>query len=402
MPPLNLAVLYSYLKKQDINLNVLDLNIECFHKSIEDIKKTWICPDKGLELNSYIKEKFNDYLKQELDNVYVGEETYYCFSVFNANKEISLYLAEYLKKKYKSAKIIFGGPEVLYEYNKGNEFPFSDYADISIVGEGERPLIEIIQGSKEKVFVYSQDKKHETLIDFDCFPLNKYLRQGFLPVLMSKGCINKCAFCVECILRKGFVSRINCIITEIENYINKYGVKNFIFHDSLINGDLKALELFCDKVLEKKLNIHWEGQVYIRSDMSYDLMLKMKQAGCYNIFIGAESFSDKVLEYFNKGYKQADVLDFLKKLKQAGLHSELSLIVGAEAEGEKEFFETLDFIKQNKEYISKLAQVNELKQLPGTDLKVVEADISKKRVDMLVGVFEAEGIKYTKEFINNL
>ena len=43
-----------------------------------------------------------------------------------------------------------------------------------------------------------------------------------------------------------------------------------------------------------------------------------------------------------------------------------------------------------------------MKQLPGTDLKVVEADISKKRVDMLVGVFEAEGIKYTKEFINNL
>jgi len=393
MPPLGLAVLYSYMLNNGIHVSVRDLNAEILCELPSNIKE--------IDINQYLIENFDKYfdfyltsLSKDIHNI---NEKKICFSVFESNKHISSLLAKKIKQKYNNIKIIFGGPEVLYEYNRGNREPFSDVADVAVIGEGESVLFKMLD---DKSVV---SKTNKNLISFDCFNLNLYKRKGFLPLLFSRGCINKCRFCVERLLRKGFICRgAKKVVLEIENYIKKYNVKNFIFHDSLINADLVELEKFCDLILSKKIQIKWEAQCYIRNDMDEGLLSKMKESGCYNLFIGVENFSDKVLDYMDKGYNKNDIIAFLTKLKNVGLHSELSMIIGSKAEGKNEFKENLDFIENNDKLISKIAQINALKVLPGTDIVGVEESVAQSRIKEIICLLEKKGIGYTEAFVNNL
>ncbi len=363
MPPLGLAILSSIFK----NSIVYDLNIEFYHKASKNLQKKWILP----ETNNIgdLQKEFEERIKQIAQT---PGKNLFGFSMFHSNKPLTLRSAELIKQINPNAKIIFGGPEI----------PKRGQPLLACINKGIKGAVPFC---------------------FDAFDLKKYTRHGFLPILLGQGCVNNCKFCMERLLHEGYYCRGHeIVIKEIESYIEKYNVKNFIFHDSLINANLKELGLFCDEVIKRKLPIKWEGQVYINKNMSVDFMRKMKQAGCYNIFIGVESFSDKVLKYFNKGYSSAIALDFLQKLKQAGLHSELSFILGSQIEDEQSFNETLDFIKNNKHVISKIAQVNGLKILPGIDLAAQPADVVQDRVQRFIKLLEKDGIVFTREFVNNL
>jgi threonylcarbamoyladenosine tRNA methylthiotransferase MtaB len=132
----------------------------------------------------------------------------------------------------------------------------------------------------------------------------------------------------------------------------------------------------------------------------------MKQAGCFNLFIGLETASDAVLKRIQKGITRNDALTFFEKMKGAGLHFEISLITAFPGETEKEFEETCAFIKQHKEMIPKIAQVNPYVPYEGTMLGEanphVDETLGKKRVRRLVELFEKEKIPYTKSYIGNL
>ena len=64
MPPLGLAVLYSYLKNiKDIDINLYDLNIDFYHKVKKDIKEKWISSNPNSEENSKIKKVLSAIIK---------------------------------------------------------------------------------------------------------------------------------------------------------------------------------------------------------------------------------------------------------------------------------------------------------------------------------------------------
>jgi len=129
----------------------------------------------------------------------------------------------------------------------------------------------------------------------------------------------------------------------------------------------------------------------------------MQKSGCYNLFIGLESGSDAVLDNMRKGFTARTAERFLKTLYRQGLHFEISLIFGYPRETEKEFRETINFIRKNKKNIPKIAQVN-----PFTDYlnrfshQSPFKDEPKEKVKVFLKVLEDENIRYTKSFINNL
>jgi len=124
------------------------------------------------------------------------------------------------------------------------------------------------------------------------------------------------------------------------------------FHlaDSLINGNTKELEKFCDLIIGSGLVINWGGQAAIRSQMTTALLEKMARAGYSSFFWGMESASDNVLRLMNKRNDIALFGRILKDCKRLGIVNYTPIIVGYPGETPEDAAVTLRWIIMNSEF----------------------------------------------------
>jgi len=114
--------------------------------------------------------------------------------------------------------------------------------------------------------------------------------------------------------------------------------------------DYDYINNFCDEIIEKNLNIKWSDSV--RSDcLDKELILKMKKAGCIALTFGIESGSDSTLKRMKKGIISKKSSDILRWSSSAGIFNIVNFIVGFPQESDEDFQETLDFIRQNINFI---------------------------------------------------
>lgn len=140
--------------------------------------------------------------------------------------------------------------------------------------------------------------------------------------------------------------------------------------------------------------------------MNQKLFEKMKQSGCYSLFVGLESGSDTTLKHMNKGFTAEDALSFFNNLHTAGLFFGVSIIVGYPGESDQDFQNTLDFIIQHKDIIPQIAQMNPFTYYDGTpadktaDYRANPAAL--KRMKLFIHEMKRHKIKHTNAFIGNL
>jgi anaerobic magnesium-protoporphyrin IX monomethyl ester cyclase len=416
LPPLGLAYLAEYLERSGLNVKCFDINNILYNRADNEQKVAWnIQNNPGLAL-SLTKKHINinnPIIRDFLDKILELNPSIISFSCFKSNHYPTFEIIKIIKKHHLATKILCGGPEIWgIHRKKGSLWLKNAGIDAIVIGEGEQALARLSRNfpnSNELVVV-----EHEEIKDLDSIPYpsfsqldrNAYGIRTQVPILMSRGCIRLCGFCSERLLYKEYRVRSAVhVIEEITSHV-KRGITSFVFYDSLINGNLKALEDLCDTIIMTGVPITWEAQCVIRRDMTTELLKKMKQAGCFNLFIGLESASDQVLERMRKGITKADARTFFEKLKEAGLHFEISFITAFPQETEKEFEETCDFIRTNKEIIPKIAQVNPYVPYDGTIIGEVNPNVDetlgKERMRRLVELFEEENIPYTKSYIGNL
>ncbi|MDD5634920.1 MAG: B12-binding domain-containing radical SAM protein [Candidatus Omnitrophica bacterium] len=414
MPPLGLACLKGYLEKNGISAKCFDYNNFFFTKADPALRSEWAksC-NRHLEDNilALIKEDF----RQDFDRMIGSLSTYEIVSMscFKSNFTATIGIAQYLKDARPDIKIVFGGPEIsrqYFKYGKDLVGKYKRIADFFVVGEGERALLKYITGENtaDPIALYDEmDDLCETGIpDYSDFDVEKYPRQKAVSILCSRGCIKKCAFCAEKLLYKKFKTYpVENIIREIAEY-RKRGIERFVFHDSLINGDLEALERLCDAIVENFSSVNWEAQIAIRPDMPDKIFQKIKESGCYHLFVGLESGSDRTLERMKKGFTCRDALKFFEKLDQNGLSFGVSVITGFPGESEDDFRQSLDFIIGNKRIIRKIEQVNPFVYYEGIDLPE-EYDYrfqagSVKRAHLFIEKIREHGFKFTNAFMMNL
>ncbi len=125
------------------------------------------------------------------------------------------------------------------------------------------------------------------------------------------------------------------------------------FNDSLINGTPKELEKFCDLVIESGLNFSWGGMALIRKEMTYDLLVKMKKAGCRNLAWGMESGCQEVLDLMHKKFINMNLAkEVIRLTHKAEIYQSISLIVGFPGETEEMLLKTKEFLVEFKDYFT--------------------------------------------------
>jgi len=185
---------------------------------------------------------------------------------------------------------------------------------------------------------------------------------GVLPLETSRGCIRNCAFCDQStpygVLRhKDGVS----VAKELLHYYSTYGVKNFYFHDYVINANLVELHKFLDFLLDfYKENglpdryFTFSGYWIIRSrkEFAEPEFEKLYRAGANTLVTGVETGSDKLRTKMRKGFLNKDLEFNINQINHFRLKFYFMLIAGLPGETLDDFNQTLDMLTRWQKYVA--------------------------------------------------
>jgi len=293
-PPLGLCYLAAVLKENQINVKIVDayvLNLS-IDKILEQIKA--YNPDIiGITSASIL---FEDVKK----------------------------LAKVIKSAF-NLPLLLGGPHVTIFPEDAMECGFFD---VGVIGEGEETLLELVRfyqkslriedlkgivyfknGELKKTAVRSPIRNLDDLplpaIDL-LPPLNHYFPQAFAYrrrpvgyVLTSRGCPFSCIYCIRIMGNRFRAHSPERIVSEIERLIFKFGVKEIHFSDDCFTVDKKRIERLCDLILEKRLKFTWKCITHVNS-LDYELLKKMKAAGCWYLGVGVETGDKRMMGFIKK------------------------------------------------------------------------------------------------------
>jgi len=140
----------------------------------------------------------------------------------------------------------------------------------------------------------------------------------------------------------------------------------FPFPDrSLLKHNLYG-DPFLDKPMTTVVTPHIQFTCLSRADTLDEETLRfMVKAGCKMIFLGIESGSQKILDYYDKGYRIDEIRKKCKLIKASGIDITCWFIIGALQARREDLRKSIQFaLDVNADFIC----VNELKLLPGTVL----------------------------------
>lgn len=381
-PPYTMCFLTALVRQKGHQAYLFDLNNILYHTSPQVTRKMWDDKDyyyywEHKELVSSLLEQNKKVIEFYIDKILRTQAPIIGFTVHFSSVWASLEIARIIKERDKNRIIVFGGPDCSRQ-QKGDYLIKQDCVDVVVHGEGEAPLFEIIDNIDNLKEINSikgclllrdgrisdggyvpgfQDLDSLPIPDYSDFKedikLRMYREPHRLDIFDSRGCVTRCHFCSEWQFWGRFRSKSGKrIYEEITRHMQEFPqVHYFYFIGSLINGDMKALETFCDLVIANNLNIQWAGQAIIRPEMTKELLHKMKRAGCVWISYGIESGSQRVLEKMNKRFSLEIAKRVLRDTKEAGITSQLNFMFGLPTETLDDFNKTLQFLEENRKSI---------------------------------------------------
>ena len=242
--------------------------------------------------------------------------------------------------------------------------------DYVVRGEGERPMLELVQGKppadidglcylKDGSPVIKAKAKGIDPLDelpmaaYGAFPAERYIEynrrlRGIsgLSMLVSRGCPYHCAFCaVEGAMgRKYRIKEPKTAIDEMQALNEKFKIDGIWFKDSIFDLKRDWVKRFCKELIARGLDMKW--QMNTRVDLVDGEMLGlMKEAGLVQVDLGIESGSQKTLDALNKKITVEQIRDAVQTAKRYVKVSGFFMI-GVPGETEKDISETFRLAKE--------------------------------------------------------
>ncbi len=399
MPPLGISYLASSLNKFNFKAWIFDINIQLFNKLNATERELWR-PEKydlwvDEKLFGDLEKKFSEYIESAAREIIHTDAKTIGFSVHMSNRRFTIALIREIKKRSRDRIIILGGYGCSNEQMRA-EVPEA-LADIFVIGEGEEIIIEILSRIKDNIkleningAIINKENGRLHLIsraptqDLNTLPYptyKEYFLEDYidpsLPLLLSRGCIGRCAFCNDYVLARPYRTRsAQNVFEEILYHVENNGITSFSFKDLLCNGNIGILEELCDLIIAKGLNLTWDSQAIPKKDMSLKLLIKMKKAGCHTLIYGIESFSNRVLKRMRKYFEAEEAVEVLKLTKKAGIRTLINIIVGFPGEEDEDFMSTYNAIKLNERFIDMFSSLNTCCVNSNSDLDRYHKDYS--------------------------
>jgi radical SAM superfamily enzyme YgiQ (UPF0313 family) len=346
--PYSLLMLYSYLKDTDFEVKIVD------QRTVPDIAS----------------------VIDQLDSNTL------CFGISSftgVQIKNGLEIARQLKTIFPQTPIVWGGwhPSSMAEQTLKHPL-----VDIVVRGQGEVTFKELLLALNEKRNLsevkgisYKLNGQHfhnearelsgvikDFKLPFEAVDIEKYIyKKAYagradktIGIITSLGCPNNCGFCAVGGLYKQhvFFRNIDSVLEEVDYFSEKYKINAITIDDDNFFVSPKRVRKFCTELINKPYSISWDAGI------SVNLLLKLytdedlrliKESGCEQLYIGAESGSDVVLQMINKKATVLQTYEFVRKMREIGIKASLSSMVGLPNVSSGEIFETMDMILKCRE-----------------------------------------------------
>ncbi|MHA1278282.1 MAG: B12-binding domain-containing radical SAM protein [Candidatus Helarchaeota archaeon] len=169
-------------------------------------------------------------------------------------------------------------------------------------------------------------------------------REIFATIQTSRGCPQRCTFCLSHLLN-GFKVRkrtVGNVIEEIKFLVQRLHIHNFFFRADNFTFDKKWVLKLCREIRKNRLNITWFCNSRVDS-IDKEMLFAMKQAGCQLITFGVESGNPQILNYIKKGITKDQAKKTIALTKKMGILTGAFYILGLPGETIQSIYDTIQF-----------------------------------------------------------
>lgn len=314
-----------------------------------------------------------------------------------------------VRDKHPNTLILVGGPhtklnpEKVLEETHSNVVLVGD-ADITIrdIANNKEKYMEpkVVQGeSVENLDTLPYPARH--LVDMKLYtslPNNWKRSPHTFQVLSTRGCHFRCTFCASA---NGNYRRrsVSHVMGELKELKQKYDIQEVAFWDDIFTMNKQWVMDFCKALKEENLDMIWSCETRVHL-LDPEMLKAMKDAGCWNVFLGIESGDQDLLNNIKKGTTLELIRRGVKWIKEADIEIRGSFMLGLPGETPEKGQKTIDFAKElNCDY----TQFSLCTPFPGTELYDTYdrwgefVDRSHKSQTIWEPVFLPEGYKDTDE-----
>jgi len=184
-------------------------------------------------------------------------------------------------------------------------------------------------------------------------------------IFTARGCPFRCFFCnwPQTFQGRTYRARSAQNVADEFLYIKEYlpEVQGVVVEDDTFTVDKIRVKQICELLIKYKVNLKWNANV--RTDLDFQTMKLMKDAGCYLLITGVESTQQDILDNIDKGLKSEYIAPFFANAKRSGLLVHAAFMAGNPGE-------TADSLRNNlklaKKYLPDTVQFFPLMPYPGT------------------------------------
>jgi len=279
-------------------------------------------------------------------------------------------------------------------------------ADFILIGEAEVTLLELVNALQENKkdistipgIAFKQNDcviktaRRSVLKDLDSLPLPAWdlvdiqpYRQswldhaGYFSMNMgtTRGCPFKCNWCAKPIYGNRYNSRSpQNVVQELKMLKEKFQFDHIWFCDDIFGLKPGWVNEFAD-IIEKE-NLGFRFKIQARADLllQENYIRDLARAGCENIWMGAESGSQKVLDAMDKGITIEQIHESTKLIRKYGMNPSFFIQFGYVGETKEDIKKTIKMINELLPYE---IGISVSYPLPGTGFyEKVKSDLKEK------------------------
>jgi len=365
LPPLSLAYLAGSLQREGFDVRILDFLLMGYR------------PEK-------VRQKLAEYRPH-----FVG------VTCVTMNYPLASEMLRVCKAADPEVMTVIGGPHVSFAVD--DTLLKSPWIDVVVIGEGDRAAVELARAvaggssitdvagiafAEEGVVVRTPPRPLVDDIDRlalparDLVPLARYHALGTpCTVITSRGCPYGCLFCSASRMfgRKVRFRNPGLVVDEIEKIRKDHGFQTINIVDDTFTVNHAHVGAICEEIVRRNLDVSWGA--YARVDnMTDDVAVLMKRAGCRTVLFGMESADEGILRTIGKGVTPADMRRGVKTASDAGLGVYNSFIIGLPGENAETIEKTRSFATEMNTLYGAEYGYHMLSPLPGTALYENAAD----------------------------
>ncbi|MGN1390021.1 MAG: B12-binding domain-containing radical SAM protein [Bulleidia sp.] len=246
---------------------------------------------------------------------------------------------------HSSARVLIGGMHASAMPEEA-----ARHADQVLVGEGEKEILDVIEGRKTGKIIRCEPICNLDEVPFPDYSILKTPCRA-ANVISTRGCPFRCTFCTTSRMFAPYRQRsIGNVMAELRMY-KDMGFEYMNFEDDNFTADKERAKEICRRMIRENL-VFKETFFFGRTDLARDeeLLDLLKEAHLTRVLIGIESLNQEALDSINKHQNIDDIRKAAAACRDHGIRLIASIVLGLDEDGPEDIRRSIQFAKEIDAY----------------------------------------------------